>query len=259
MTTASDIDALYSGARQAWPGVELSRERFGTWAGGRLPPPQDPGREARAGELYLACACIDGDVRALEAFEQRYFGEIEGALKSFDADLIDEVKQALRERLFLGVAGSAPKLESFGGRSALGWWLRAVATRVALNLKRKDKREPFGEDDLLAGPLGSEDPQLAHMKGLYRAEFKLAFAAAMASLEPEAQNYLRLYYLDGLGLAEIAATFGSSAPTVSRRLSKARADVLEGTRVELKTKLMVSGEELESIMRLIQSRLTLGP
>lgn len=262
MATPLDFDALYLGARKAWPGVELARPEFEAWAKSRLPGLPEEALGLRAAELYLACACTRGDAIAIRTFEERYFKEVAAAVGRFDQDLVDDVKQALRERLFMGVQGGAPKLEAFAGRSGLDRWLRAVATRIALNLRRKGKREEatgFEEDDLLGGPLGAEDPQLAHMKGLYRNEFKLAFADAMAGLEPEAQNYLRLYYLDGLGLAEIASVFASSAPTVSRRLSKARADVLAATRDQLKGRLNVSVEELESIMRLIQSKLTPGP
>jgi RNA polymerase sigma-70 factor (ECF subfamily) len=255
-----DLDALYLRARSAWPGVELAKPHFEAFARPRLP--EGEASAEIAAELYLACACVRGDAVAMRCFEERYFGEVASAVRRFDAELVDDVKQGLRERLFLGVNGGRPKLEAFSGQSGLARWLRAVATRLALNLRRWGRREdatPFEEDDLLGSPLGAEDPQLAHMKSLYRGEFKRAFADSMAGLEAEAQNYLRLYYLDGLGLAEIAGVFGSSAPTVSRRLSRARADVLAATRQHLMTRLKISPEELESIMRLIQSRLTPGP
>ena len=91
---------------------------------------------------------------------------------------------------------------------------------------------------------------------MYRLEFKKAFGDALGALEPELQTYLRLYYLDGLGLTELGALFDVSAPTVSRRLSKAREEILEATRSRLKQNLSVSADELESIMRLIQSKLS---
>ncbi len=257
-----DVSALYGAARESWPGVRLAEADFARFLEGRVEPGAEPDPE-RVRELYLACACLQRDPAAISAFERAYFGELGAAVARFGhGTFVDDVKQELRQRLFLGVAGGAPKLNEYQGRGGLARWLRAVATRVALNLRRdrkEDRQTELNEDDLLGGPISSDDPELAHMKGLYQQEFKKAFADALAAVPAERQNFLRLYYLDGLGLAEIAGLFQSSAPTISRRLAQARAEVLEGTRALLKERLNVSAEDLNSIMRLIQSRLTLGP
>jgi len=245
-----DLDAAWSSARAAWPGVEVPRDAFAAWLKGR--------DAERAAELYLACACTRGDAAAMKAFEAKYFGDVAAAVARLGA--VDDVKQELRRRLFVGVDGGKPKLAEYKGRGGLDRWVRAVATRVALNLKRGEhdsRKAALEDDDLLGAPLGSEDPELAHMKSLYRGEFKKAFSDAMASLEADGQNWLRLYYLDGLGLAELSGLFRVSVPTASRRLAKAREDALEATRKLLRERLSVSKTELESIMRLIQSRLTI--
>ena len=247
----ADVDALYQQARAAWPGVELPQEAFAQWLKGREP--------GHAEELYLACACVKGLPQAHAAFEARYFGQL-GALGRFGSDtFIDDVKQELRQRLFFG-AGGAPKLLEYGGRGGLTQWVRAVATRVALNLKRSRHDERFesldGDEGLFELPLDEAGPELQHMKELYRAEFKKAFAEGLQSLALEARTYLRQYYLDGLGLAQLAKLYGSSAPTMSRRLSAARTELLEATRTRLAERLAVSATELESIMRLIESRLS---
>ncbi len=245
-----DLDTLYTAARAAWPGVELPRDAFEQWLRGR--------DAERATELYLACACTRGDANAMKALEAKYFGALAAAVGTLGA--LDDVKQELRRRLFIGVDGGKPKLAEYKGRGGLERWLRAVATRVALNLKRGEhdsRKAALDDDDLLGAPLGSEDPELAHMKSLYRGEFKRAFADAMAALDADGQNWLRLYYLDGLGLAELSGLFRVSVPTASRRLAKAREDALEATRKLLRERLSCSKEDLESIMRLIQSRLTI--
>jgi RNA polymerase sigma-70 factor (ECF subfamily) len=169
----------------------------------------------------------------------------------------DELLQHLRQRLFLGTEETGPKLAEYGGRGGLERWVRAVAARLALNLRRDRKDERFaelGEDELIGAPIGAEDPELAHIKGLYRQEFKQAFSEALASLEPELQNFLRLYYLE---LSQLASLYRFSVPTMSRRLAKAREAALEATRSVLQRRLTVSADELASIMRLIQSRLTM--
>jgi len=248
----ADLTALYERGKAAWPAVTLSPEAFAAWVKEHGEPP-----EAYAADAWLACACLERVPAALAACEAHTFPEVAAAVARFAPRLqVDEIQQELRQRVFLGVAGGAPKLREYSGRGALGRWLRAVAVRIALNLLRGAPEQPhvtLGDDDFLSG----DSPELAHMKSLYRGEFKKAFAEALATLDPELQNHLRLYYLDGLGVVELANVFHSSAPTVSRRLQKARAEVLEATRKILKQRLGVDGEELESIMRLIQSRLSL--
>ena len=114
-----------------------------------------------------------------------------------------------------------------------------------------EARRPFGTERS-----DEAGPELQHMKELYRAEFKKAFAEGLAELPLEARTYLRQYYLDGLGLVQLAKLYGSSAPTVCRRLQSARGELLTATRTRLAERLKVSETELESIMRLIESRLS---
>jgi RNA polymerase sigma-70 factor (ECF subfamily) len=248
-------EADYLAAQAAWPGVEVSREDFEAWVVAR----SGPNEELHTTELYLCCACVKGDPTALQRFEEAFFTELPRVLSRFGVG-VDDILQELRERLFMGTTQGPARLAGYNGRGGLHRWLRAVTVRLALKSTRAKKNQPhvtLGSDEFLVG----DDPELAHLQGLYRAEFKKAFGDALAALEPELQTYLRLYYLDGLGLAELAALFQVSAPTVSRRLSKAREEVLEATRVQLRKNLSVSAEELESIMRLIQSKLsvTFGP
>ena len=239
----------YLAAQAAWPGVEVSREDFEAWVAAR-----GSSEASNGSDLYVCCACVRGDPAALKAFEARYFPALTRVLGRFVTS-VDDVLQELRERLFMGTTHGRAKLAEYTGRGGVDRWLRAVAVRLALKSTRSKKNqahETLGSDDFLV----SDDPQLAHLKGVYKAEFKKAFGDALASLEPELQTYLRLYYLDGLGLAELATLFQVSQPTVSRRLSRAREQVLEVTLGALKKNLSVSVEELESIMRLIQSKLS---
>ncbi len=247
----SDLDTLYAKCREAWPGVELPRDAFAAWLEGRDPQ--------HAAELYLACACVKGVAGAHAAFEARYFGQLRTLGRFGSESFVEEATQELRQRLFFGVDGK-PKLAEYGGRGGLKQWLSAVATRVALNLKRTHKDERFasldGDEGLFEVPLDDAGPELNHFKEHYRAEFKKAFADALGSLELEARTYLRQYYLDGLGLVQLAKLYGSSAPTVSRRLAAARAELLKATRERLSDRLKVTPVELESILRLIESRLS---
>ena len=58
-------------------------------------------------------------------------------------NFIDDVTQELRLKL---LTGDDAKLCTYSGTGALVDWLRVIATRVALNLKRSDRLHP--DDDL---------------------------------------------------------------------------------------------------------------
>lgn len=244
-------ETTFAQARAAWPGVEVSREAFEAWLGTRR---VEVGSEVHLGELYLTCACAKGDSKAIAAFERTYFEGLARPLARFHLS-VEDVLQELRVRLFLGTTHTGPKVGEYSGRGGLVRWVRAAAVRLALNTARTRKNQPhltLGDDDFLSG----DDAALRNMKEAYRAEFKRAFTDGLAALEPELQTYLRMYYLDGLTLAELAGLFGVSEPTASRRVAKGRERVLEETRGRLAQRLELSADELESVMRLIQSRLT---
>lgn len=246
------MDDAYPAARSAWPQVEVAREVFEAWVAERRPK---DGEALHFDELYLTCACARGDSTAIAVFEQRYFGAIAAAVGRFPVG-VDDVKSELRERLFVGVASGRPKICEYSGRGGLDRWVRAAAVRVALNASRSRPHHghvTLSDDDFLVGP----DAALQHLKDTYRAEFKRAFSDALSKLEPELQTWLRMYYLDELTLLELAKLFEVSEPTASRRVTKAREQVLEVTRTLLQERLKVDGDELDSIMRVIQSRLSI--
>jgi RNA polymerase sigma-70 factor, ECF subfamily len=247
-----DRDEVFEGVRARWPGVTVEREHFDAWVRERAP---DSLEGIRVDELYLTCACALGQSAAIATFQAEYFRGAELAVRRF-AVTPDEVRQELSEHLFVAAERARPRIAEYSGRGGLERWVRAVAVRLAINLTRARKDQPhetLADDSFFSG----EDVEMAHLKELYRAAFKVAFGEALTALEPELQSYLRLYYLDDLTLAELAQLFGVSAPTASRRLAQARQLVLEGTKAALRARLSIDELELSSIMRLIQSKLSL--
>jgi len=243
--------------------VRLSDEAFLAHLGGRLPA--TAGAEAlgevQAADLYLACACAAGEPHALAAFEARFMRGLDPALARLRLPTaqVEEVKQVLRERLLVGRAtpdGAEGSLAGYTGRGPLSGWLRVTAVRAALKLLKRARREEPAEDELISAlPSGEEDPELQHLKGLYRREFKEAFEAAVRSLSSRERNLLRHHYADELNIDEIGLLYHVHRATVARWLSKARQHILAATRKLLIQKLNVPRAEYESIMRLIQSQL----
>lgn len=210
-------------------------------------------------ELRLAQACAAGDGEALARFEAQYQPVILATARRFGPDdFAAEVAQLVRRRLLVADGDAAPRLAEYRGHGPLAGFVQAVTVRLALNLQKAGARHAaaLGDDALLDTPAGDDDPELAAIKRRYRAEFKQAFAAAMASLDATARSALRLHYLDGLTLADLGRLYGWSVPTASRRLAAAREALLVATRRQMADTLKLTPTELDSVLRLIESRLS---
>lgn len=246
------MDAYESG-RAAWPALALSREAFTAFLASKEGPDEE-----RAADLYLACACARGDGKALEAFEATYFNEVPAALSRVKngEGLVDEVKQLLRERLFLGQQGRAPRIADYSGRGDLRNWMRVAVSRTVINLVTRGNREvPVEESVLLDLPTPSEDPELEHLKRVYRADFEAAFPEALGALTQRDRTLLRQRFLDGLTVDQLSALHAVHPATMARWLAKARSQLFSTLRKQLMAKLRVGQGELDSIVRMVRSQL----
>jgi RNA polymerase sigma-70 factor len=265
---AIDRDALEAAlvdtvarAHAAHPGVALGDERF---VAHLAPLLTDDAIEAlarlRTDDLFVAKAAADGDANALAILERVHFSAISRALSHLRPtnELVDEVKQRTRQRLLASPDGR-PRILDYAGKGELTRWIGAVSVRIALDHLRAPKREVGTDDDALldrAAPVA--DPELEHMKLHYAGEFRAAVREAFAALPTETRLALRLYYIDGLTLDQLAALDRVVPSTVSRRLASARRTVLERTREILRERLAVDERELESILHILGSRLELS-
>jgi RNA polymerase sigma-70 factor (ECF subfamily) len=78
---------------------------------------------------------------------------------------------------------------------------------------------------------------------------------AISTLDAEQRNLLRLHYLEGLTLDELAAFFGVHRATIARRVAEAREAVSDGMAERLKAALGLSAADLDSLLVLLRSQL----
>lgn len=210
-------------------------------------------------DLELAKGCVRGDAAALSRFEATFKPVMLATARRFGSlDFANEIAQAVRERLLVSVDGGKPRLAEYAGQGPLAGYVQAVTVRLALNRISADSRQPvLGDEVVFDTADGRDDPEVAALKSRYRQEFKLAFADAMAELPADERAALRLFYIDGLQLADIGRLYGWSVPTASRRLAATRATVLKVTRGQLSTRLKLTTAEVDSVLRLIESRLSI--
>jgi RNA polymerase sigma-70 factor (ECF subfamily) len=255
------LAALVEEGRAAWPDVTLSPEAFVQDVAARMTAgpraPTDLG-ELRGADLFLACACARGDARAIALFEERFFGDLAAALGTvrLSPAKLDELKQVLRSDLFVSRDRSPPGISRYSGSGDLRAWLRVTAVRAALKILRTEKRHaPAGDEAMLQDLAGDDDPELSHMKRVYRPAFREAFQEALESLPAREQNLLRQHVVDRLSIDELGALYQVHRATAARWVEGAREALVRGVRERFMKRVRVSRAECESILRLVQSQL----
>jgi RNA polymerase sigma-70 factor (ECF subfamily) len=214
--------------------------------------------DAHAADAALARACAAGDVQAIAEVERRFGDEMTRALArlGIDTETSAEIRQALREKLFVGKGGEPPAIATYSGRGPLGGWLRALVVHAAMSAHRAAKRRAQDRtDSVLSGIAADEDPELAQIRARYAGPFREAFRDALASLSPRERNVLRLVYVEGLTVEQAGAAYGVHRVSVSRWLGQTRQTLLERTRALLAKRLALGASELASVTRMCLSQI----
>lgn len=248
------LEGLLEEAQRRWPGVVLDPAAYFGWVAARIPADARSVEEAldglRVADLYLACACAGGDAKALAAFD--------AAFLAGDSRTSDDLKQALRQKLFVADRGGAPRIALYAGRGDLSRWVRAALARMAIDEARAAREIPT--EDALLDAIGIDpgmSPEVAQLKKDARAAFQAAFREAVETLSDRERNLLVQYYIDGLGLVELGVLYSLAPSNISRTLAKSRVQLLSGIRRSLLRRKKLGGDELESLVNLVRSQLSL--
>jgi RNA polymerase sigma-70 factor (ECF subfamily) len=245
-----------STARSAWPDVQFDDAQLAIFIGPRLAGSDVAAAlaSAPAADLAIAAACAAQEPTAHAAFDS-VLTEVDAAGASTRApkDLVDEVKQLLRVQLLVAKDDKPAGITGYRGKGPLRGWVRITATRELIRHLKKAAREvPLerGLDDALGS-----DPILEQLKGEYRTQFATALREAIAALDAEDRTLLRQQIVDELSIDELGAAYGVHRATAARWLTRARGALVTVTRGRLAARLEMPVEEIDSVIRLIQSRL----
>ncbi|NUP12311.1 MAG: transcriptional regulator [Polyangiaceae bacterium] len=261
--SGATLDALVAAGRAAWPSLALDEAAFAAELRRRLDAADDRAgavARLRPDDLYLACACAKGDARAIEAFERKFANVIDRAVSRFarTPERRDELRQILRDRLFVAVPGAEPRIATYSGQGFLENWLRVAAVRAFVNAERGKKIATARDDETLSSLADGHDLELDFLKVHYRSSFRAAFASAIKGLSSSDRLILRLSVLQNLSCDDLAVTLGVHRATAARRVARAKQLLVEGTRKELATSLRVDEGELASILKLVEDNLDLS-
>ena len=255
---AALVRLVLAEGREAFPTVSLAEA---TLAQCLLTPDEEVSPDlvtSHARDMFLAAACGAGDAAALSILEGGPLREIPDFVARIDTgpDFAAEVAQIVRQKLLVAPAPGQPgKIAEYRGAGPLGGWIRVIAVRVALDLKRAQSSPGGAHRDPIDIAAAGADPEIALLRDLYRDAFRNALHAALAELSGRERNLLRFHFADGLTLDELATSYRVHRATIARWLARARRDLLERTRQQLALAVGASGAEVDSIVRVLGSEL----
>jgi len=261
VTDPAAIDATLTraiaDAKQRW-GIQLAEDDFAAYLAARIGPGEDP-REQLASrhleDLYLAFGCSIGDDAAVAAFDATILRDLPRALRRGDLDQahLDDTRQQVATKLLAHTGATPPAIAQYSGRGSLRGWVRVIASRESSRLLAGQAHEKPVADDALFDAVASGVVPASPLKDNYRQTFKRAFEEALAALSIHDRLLLRQHFLDGLGIDRLAALHDVHRATAARWIAKLVEKLLADTRMRLETMLEVTGEELDSVLRMIQS------
>jgi RNA polymerase sigma-70 factor (ECF subfamily) len=251
------VEAACRSGAATWPGVEVGPDQLASFVGA----PEAP-EALHWDDLYLACACAQGDQAALRAFDRGFGEELDRVVQRFRAAPIApaDLRQAVLTRLFVADAEHAPRITRYRGSGSLRGWLRVTAVRACIDAVRSHGAptaplDADGDDPLLRAV---DDVELAFLRREYTVAFKAAFELAAGQLSSRQRNLLRHVAIGGLTQEEIAAIYGVHRVTVARWLGEAQRLLCAALRGELQRRLALPDAELDSVFRAIRSQVELS-
>ena len=253
-SSGAGVDDWWRAGRAALPKIALDKGAFGEFVGAHEIDPD------LAADVYLACGCARRVPEALEAFEAGIGPALDRVIRraSTDATQWDDMRQLVRERLFVGRGGGPGKIAHYSGRAPLQHWVRVVAVRVVRSAQRKRTEAPAEDaavfEEMLEERTAEDALAEAHLLRAYKAAFERAFA----ELDAAARTLLRLSVVDRLGIDELARLLNVHRATAARRLVAAREQLAQSLTARVRQDAKLTASEAASAVRAIQSKIDLS-
>ena len=249
-------------AARAWPGIALDARQFVRRLARHVAPGTDPTLALSGCDVcgvFLTEACLRQIAGAADQLDRLLVRETSVAAATIDPSpaFAAEVAQAVRIKLLAPSSGGPPRCAEFAGRGPLKAWLRMTALRTALDLRRTAKpTEPL--DVLADRPAPASSPELGAIRDRFRGDFKEAFRLALRSLDSRERTLLRLHHIDQISLVQIGRHYRVYRTTVASWLERARQKLLDSTRGALGERLSLSRAEVDSLIQLLGSQLSVS-
>lgn len=261
--TSAMLVERFEAARAAWPAIELSRVEFARDLARRLGKDASPEALAtcRTADVYVAIAAVAGDAVATKQVIELLARELQFAARETRAteDQCNEVRGELHRLLFTTEPKRTAAAASYAGRSALATFLKVMATRELVRAVQRGRREtPHDDDQLFSLITPGSDPELAIFRARYHDGVEKAIRTALGKLVGRSRAVLRYQLVDGWSIDRIGQVYGVHRATAARWLEDAREELGALIRTEVGAQLGITVTEIDSIIRLVQTRLDLS-
>ena len=256
MTSQDLIRAMFLSGNERWPTVTVAFEVFAERCRqvltleGELP--------LEAADLYLCCACAEGQAEALRLLENESAAVARLAIGRVDRDE-DFVRDTLQELWRKLLVGADAKVRSYSGRGPLQAWVRVAATRVALDRRRASKRGERRQVELSERLAASDlDLEASLLRARFGAAFQQALGGALAALSKQERNVLRLHAVGQCSIDEIGRAYDVHRATAARWIERSRSKIYAAVRSALQVEHGLTASEFKSLAGLIGVELDLS-
>lgn len=253
------LDSVWETASSALPDIPLAAADFFRHLARHTAQAEDPAGTLQAipaEDLFLACACAMSIDRSIETFEQKYGAYIEAVVRSFrlPQDLTQEVHLQVRSDLFVGK--TEPEIGKYAARGALSVWLKAVVSRTALRMKKKERAvhslERRAGEEFFAETEGDQGAVVELFKKTHGTTFESVLRQAIQSLPRLVRVQMKLYYAEQMHMEDIAKIYNTHRTTVTRNLQRGRKIIQQQTSVLLAKQHEFSQNVAASMMQKAQ-------
>lgn len=262
MADAGEHDVLgghLRAGREAWPGIVVEEERFFDEVKRRIAGVDGlTPASVKGADLYIAIACVDRNTPAIEAVCKLLTREVEVAATRTTAsrDQIAEVVARLSRVLFVDEPPRPAALREYSGRGDLKSYLRVTAMRELVKVVNKGRREVgIEDDDLIDRIVPASDPELSILRAQYKDVVDEATRAAIATLDERGRALLRYAFVDGWNVDRVGELYNVHRATAARWIAAVREQLGDQIREQLAARLRVAVDDVDSIVRLVQSRI----
>jgi RNA polymerase sigma-70 factor (ECF subfamily) len=252
--------SLRDAATAAYPNIEVDEATFCRELARRSGDGASPESLAklRAAHVHLAIACEHGNELAIRRFQSELLDEVDACARNVRASPVqaDEVRSHILALLFVGDGTRPAALRSYSGRGDLRSYLRVIATRELIRVIGVERRELASPAESFLDRLApASDVEVGYLREAYRADVDAAMRVALQTLPDDARALLRYSLIDGWTVDRIGTLYGVHRATAARRVAAARDQLAAAIRLELSTRLVIPIEEVDSVVRLVQSRI----